>query len=110
MSAVKVEWNILGTVLSTSGGEDGKVRVWKREFLSTHLKSECRGEGLACPLPLPAWTRPGVVMKPSSLRRADMPRPFSRSYLYRSVATSRCAEHTRVFWSRRGPWRLRMSE
>lgn len=35
MSAVKVEWNILGTVLSTSGGEDGKVRVWKREFLYT---------------------------------------------------------------------------
>ena len=33
MSAVKVEWNILGTVLSTSGGEDGKVRVWKRELL-----------------------------------------------------------------------------
>lgn len=39
MSAVKVEWNILGTVLSTSGGEDGKVRVWKREFLATLRKS-----------------------------------------------------------------------
>ncbi|KWU44712.1 hypothetical protein RHOSPDRAFT_33795 [Rhodotorula sp. JG-1b] len=32
MSAVKVEWNILGTVLSTSGGEDGKVRVWKPTY------------------------------------------------------------------------------
>ncbi|GAA5867740.1 hypothetical protein JCM3774_003397 [Rhodotorula dairenensis] len=32
MSAVKVEWNILGTVLSTSGGEDGRVRVWKPTY------------------------------------------------------------------------------
>ncbi|GAA5954669.1 hypothetical protein JCM8115_004656 [Rhodotorula mucilaginosa] len=32
MSAVKVEWNLLGTVLSTSGGEDGKVRVWKPTY------------------------------------------------------------------------------
>lgn len=37
MSAVKVEWNILGTVLSTSGGEDGRVRVWKREPPSLSL-------------------------------------------------------------------------
>ncbi|POY76076.1 hypothetical protein BMF94_0799 [Rhodotorula taiwanensis] len=32
MSAVKVEWNILGTVLSTTGGEDGKVRLWKPTY------------------------------------------------------------------------------
>ena len=29
IGATKVEWNVTGTVLSTSGGEDGKVRLWK---------------------------------------------------------------------------------
>ncbi|BGP29681.1 epoxide hydrolase, soluble (sEH) [Rhodotorula toruloides] len=32
MSSCRVAWNVLGTVLSTSGGEDGKVRVWKPTY------------------------------------------------------------------------------
>lgn len=31
LGATKVEWNVTGTVLSTSGGEDGMVRLWKCE-------------------------------------------------------------------------------
>lgn len=46
MSAVKVEWNILGTVLSTTGGEDGKVRLWKRECASHSLPVWARGSTL----------------------------------------------------------------
>jgi len=34
IGATKVEWNVTGTVLSTSGGEDGKVRLWKCTFFS----------------------------------------------------------------------------
>lgn len=34
MSSCRVAWNMLGTVLSTSGGEDGRVRVWKRASLA----------------------------------------------------------------------------
>lgn len=29
IGATRVEWNVTGTVLSTSGGEDGIVRLWK---------------------------------------------------------------------------------
>ncbi|GAA5991575.1 hypothetical protein JCM5350_002621 [Sporobolomyces pararoseus] len=32
IGATKVEWNVTGTVLSTSGGEDGKVRLWKSTY------------------------------------------------------------------------------
>ncbi|GAA5951320.1 hypothetical protein JCM3765_002443 [Sporobolomyces pararoseus] len=32
IGSTKVEWNVTGTVLSTSGGEDGKVRLWKSTY------------------------------------------------------------------------------
>ncbi|BGP37591.1 epoxide hydrolase, soluble (sEH) [Rhodotorula kratochvilovae] len=32
MHAARVGWNVTGTVLSTSGGEDGRVRLWKPTY------------------------------------------------------------------------------
>ncbi|GJN88217.1 hypothetical protein Rhopal_001182-T1 [Rhodotorula paludigena] len=32
MCAARVGWNVTGTVLSTSGGEDGRVRLWKPTY------------------------------------------------------------------------------
>ncbi|GAA5913339.1 uncharacterized protein JCM6883_003044 [Sporobolomyces salmoneus] len=53
IGATKVEWNVTGTVLSTSGGEDGMVRLWKSTYTGqwrqiTSLKTEtpAAGEGL----------------------------------------------------------------
>ncbi|GAA5847987.1 hypothetical protein JCM3766R1_005931 [Sporobolomyces carnicolor] len=45
LGATKVEWNVTGTVLSTSGGEDGMVRLWKSTYTGqwrqiTSLKTE----------------------------------------------------------------------
>ncbi|GAA5916234.1 hypothetical protein JCM5296_001172 [Sporobolomyces johnsonii] len=32
LGSCRVEWNVTGTVLSTSAGEDGKVRLWKSTY------------------------------------------------------------------------------
>ncbi|GAA5944188.1 WD40 repeat domain-containing protein [Sporobolomyces koalae] len=52
IGATKVEWNVTGTVLSTSGGEDGIVRLWKSTYTGqwrqiTSLKTETPHAGQA---------------------------------------------------------------
>jgi len=37
LASARVAWNVTGTVLSTSGGDDGRVRLWKRASLSPSL-------------------------------------------------------------------------
>ncbi|GAA6022095.1 hypothetical protein JCM11491_002107 [Sporobolomyces phaffii] len=53
IGATKVEWNVTGTVLSTSGGEDGVVRLWKSTYTGqwrqiTSLRTEtASGDSMA---------------------------------------------------------------
>lgn len=37
MTSARVAWNVTGTVLSTSGGDDARVRLWKRACSSLSL-------------------------------------------------------------------------